>query len=158
MAKAATKDVAATQRGPLSSLPKLETEMGRFFDRRWPGLLDWSRLSEMSELQAPSVDVLDQESDIVVRAEVPGFKKEEIDVSVTDNSMTIKASTKSETEKAEEGDYYLKEISQGYVSRTLRLPSEVDGEQAKATYKDGVLEVTVPKVAKAKRQRIEIQS
>ncbi len=157
MAKATTKDVATTQRGPLSSLPKLETEMGRFFDRRWPGFLDWPRLSEMSELQAPSVDVLDQESDIVVKAEVPGFKKDEIDVSVTDNTMTIKASSKSETEE-EEGDYYLKEISRGYVSRTLRLPSEVDGEQAKATYKDGVLEVTVPKVAKAKRQRIEIQS
>lgn len=156
MAKSATQEVATKQRGPLSSQPKLESEMGRLMNRRWPGLFDWPRLGDFAELQAPSVDVLDRDTDILVTAELPGFNKEDIDVSVTDNTITIKATTRSE--KEEDGDYYMREISRGHVTRTVRLPSDVSGEQAKATYADGMLNVTVPKVAKAKRQRIEIDS
>ena len=103
----------------------------------------------------PSVDVIDRDDEVVVRAEVPGYKKEDIEVSVADSSLTIKGERKAE-QKEEKGDYYRCEISQGAFSRTVALPAEVDDAKAKATMKDGMLELTLPKRDKSKRHTITI--
>jgi len=152
--KAAQGGTIPARRQPLSALPRLEQEFERFFGRQRPWRFDWP--VEFSR-DAPKVDVLERDSDVVVRAELPGFKKEDIDVSLSDSRVTIKAESETES-KEEDGDYYHREISRGYVSRTVDLPCDVVGDDAKARLDDGMLEITVPKAAKSKRKSIKIDA
>jgi HSP20 family protein len=136
----------------------------RFFEqivpRGWLRSMRWPRAMapELGETQlwVPSVDVLDRDDEVVVRAEIPGVKKEDIHISLTGNLMTIKGETKHE-EKEEKGDYYRCEISHGAFSRMVTLPVDVDDTKAKAVVHDGMLEVTLPKLEQAKRRDIKIQ-
>jgi HSP20 family protein len=107
------------------------------------------------EGKMPAVDVSDLDDEVVVRAELPGVEKKDVDVSMSDNTVTIKGSTKRE-EKEEKGDYYRCETTCGAFTRTVALPAEVDGSKAKAKFKDGLLELTLPKMEKSKRRSIEV--
>lgn len=120
---------------------------------RWE-MPEWSKLSKM-ELKTPKVDIVDRDDDVLIRADVPGIKKENLDVSLTDNTVTIKGST-SEEKKEEKGDYYRSETMKGSFTRTMSLPSDVDGEKASTSFKNGVLEVVVPKIEKARRIKVNI--
>lgn len=155
------KEVAVKQSGdaaPQRFDQQVERLFEDFFNRRWlRPFSDWSLADTRLDSQAPKVDVMDREDEVVVRAEMPGMTKDDIDVSVSDNTVTLKGAMRKEEEK-EEGDYYRREIISSYVSRTVPLPCEVDGEQAKARLKDGMLEITLPKAAKAKRKRIDVES
>lgn len=131
-----------------------------FFPRGWmrPFRTEWPTLGEMAapfEGRMPKVDVIDRDDEVVVRAEVPGVEKDNLDVSVSDNTVTIKGESRHE-EKEEKGDYYRCEISRGAFTRTVALPHYVDSEGAKAKFADGVLELTLPKVEKAKRRTVKI--
>jgi len=86
---------------------------------------------------------------------VPGVKKDDLTVSVSDNVVTIKGETKRE-QKKEKGDYYHCEISRGAFTRSVALPHYVDSDRAKAAFENGVLELTLPKVEKAKRRTVKI--
>ncbi|MCP5178641.1 MAG: Hsp20/alpha crystallin family protein [Pseudomonadales bacterium] len=149
----ATKSVAKDRGGWLTN--PFDRELERFFGDRWPRLFDWNEFRHMPGMQVPKVDVVDRESEVVARAELPGVSKENIEISITGNHLTIKATSKQENTD-EEGDYHRREIAHGYVTRTVALPAEVDSDGATAKLVDGVLEIVVPKVAKAKRQKIEI--
>ena len=92
----------------------------------------------------------------MIEAELPGVAKDDLDVSMTENSVTISAKTSRE-EKEEKGDYYRREMSRGAFSRTVPLPVEVDGSKAKATFKDGVMRLVLPKSEPAKRRRIKVE-
>ena len=107
------------------------------------------------ELKSPNIDIVDRDAEIIVRAEVPGVDKKDLDISVNGRSLTIKGSSESKSEE-EKGDYYRCEISQGSFARTVRLPEEVDGGRAKATFKDGMLELRLPKTEKSHRQTIKV--
>jgi len=139
---------------------EMERMMDRFFEgsfpRSWLRPLRWERplVSELAEVRIPSVDLIERDEEVMLRAEVPGVDKKDIDVSVTGNSVTIKGETKRE-EKEEKGEYYRSEISRAAFSRTLALPAQVDPDRANASFKDGVLEITLPKVEKAKRRTIK---
>ncbi len=139
-------------------------EMDRLFDNFFPA--SWPRMSRLSwprwagampqlEGKLPAVDVVDREEQIIVRAEIPGINKDDIEVSINGNMMSIRGSSRRE-EKKEEGEYYRREIYQGAFSRSLSLPAEVDSSKAKATFKDGVLEVSVPKLTPSKRRSIKV--
>ena len=136
-------------------------EMDRFFDNAFPrgfprfGRGPWWEWSQRFDAKIPAVDVIDRPESIVVRAEVPGVKKDDIDVSVSDNMVTIRATTKFEEEK-EEGEYYRCEMRHGEYSRSVTLPATVDGTDARASFKDGILELTLPKTAPSKRRSIKI--
>lgn len=152
------KEVAA----PKSALeriprPSLFGDFDRMFDdfmsRRW--LRPFGNGFAELAAAAPSVDVIDRDNEVVVRAAVPGYKKEEIEISVSNSTLTLKGETKSE-QKEEKGDYYRCEISQGSFSRTIALPAEVDESKAKASIKDGMLELVLPKLEQAKRHTISI--
>lgn len=139
-------------------------EFYRFFDDmfvdRWmlqPGFLR-NRLSNLGLFGAeqPQVDIIDAEKEVIVNANLPGVKKEDIDISVTENTLTIKATKKLEREE-KHGEYFRREISQGEYSRTLTLPAEVNCETASAVYNDGVLKLTLPKIKSTKRQTVKIQ-
>jgi HSP20 family protein len=130
-----------------------------FFDKRWlrPWSREWPGFESILEKKGPKVDVVDREHEIFVRAELPGMRKEDIEVSVSDDSLSVKGSSRKE-EESEEGDYHRREISSSYVARTVPLPARVRGDEAKATLRDGMLEVTIPKAEDSKRRRVEVES
>jgi HSP20 family protein len=148
----------------MSPLEEFERVFERAFDqlmpRGWlrPWLREWPALGELAHYEAriPRIDMIDRESEIVLRAEVPGVSKDDLDVSVTDDAVTIRGEVKREA-KEEKGEYYYREMSYGGFSRTLPLPAGVDVERAKVTFKDGILTMTLPKVETAKPRKIEIQ-
>lgn len=129
-----------------------------FFPRGWmhPLRWGWPLRGEMKDLgiKLPRVDIIDRDDNVLVRAEVPGVDKKDLDVSVNDSTVTIKGSTRRE-EKEEEGDYFCSEITSGAFARTL--PGSVDSAKAKATFKDGVLELILPKVEKSKRHTVRVE-
>lgn len=122
----------------------------RPFDWRWPELTGLRRLEE----RLPRVDVIDRDDEVVVRAEIPGVHKDELDVTLSDEYLTIKGETREE--KEEKGEFFRSEIRHGSFTRTVRLPDAVVGDKAKARFKDGLLEITIPKAEKAMRHSIEI--
>jgi HSP20 family protein len=151
----------AEPRRALSPFEEMDRMFEDFFPRGWmrPFRWEWPSLGEMAkpfEGKMPKVDVIDRDDEVVVKAELPGVEKKDLDVSVTETSVTIKGTTSHE-EKEEKGDYYRCEISRGAYARTVALPSYVDADKAKASFKDGVLELTLPKVEKSKRRSIEIK-
>jgi HSP20 family protein len=154
-----TKAVAPWR--PFLDLTRWEREMDRmmedFFGRRarpwWPER--WFRIDER-EIGMPPVDVFEEKDDIVVKAELPGMTKEDIEVSLTDHTLTIKGEKKKEEEVKEE-NYYRSERSYGSFVRTLELPTEVYTDKVKATFKNGVLEVRVPKTEEAKTKEIKVK-
>jgi HSP20 family protein len=135
----------------------MERMMDSFFDRRmrpwWPER--WLRADEM-EISAPVVDVFEEKDDIVVKAELPGIEKDNIEVNVSDHHLTIKGEKKKEEEVKQE-DYYRCERSYGAFLRTLELPADVKADKVKAAFKDGVLEVRLPKTEEAKAREIKIK-
>ena len=140
----------------LSPFEGFDRMVDEFFGRGWmrPSRRDWLAFPEF-EITMPKVDVIDRDEEVVVRAEVPSVKKEDIEISISGNMVTIKGETKKE-EKEEKGDYYRAEISRGAFSRMVTLPADVDESKAKASLKDGVLELTLPKLEKAKRRTIKV--
>jgi len=144
----------------LSPFEEMDRLFEGYFPRSWMHPFHWERpswgeLAAPFEGKMPRVDIVDHDDELVVKAELPGVDKKDLDISVTENSVTIKGSTSHE-EKEEKGDYYRCEISSGAYSRTLTLPSEVEADKAKAKFKDGVLELTLPKLKKAKRHTIKV--
>ena len=150
---------------PVPALSPFE-EMDRFFERVFPRgwmrpFAEWERhlwpdLFAPREMEGLRVDIIDRDDEILVRAEIPGVEKEDLDVSVTDDRVTIKAARTHE-EKQEKGDFYRREITRGTFSRSLMLPAEVDGTAAKAIFKQGVLELTLPKIARTRRHSVPIE-
>ncbi|MHC4310620.1 MAG: Hsp20/alpha crystallin family protein [Planctomycetota bacterium] len=104
----------------------------------------------------PAIDVAEEKDSIVVRAEVPGCKAEDIDISVHGNTLTISGEKKRDKEKQEK-DYYHVESSYGSFRRELTLTTDVDQKKINAVCKDGILSVTLPKAAKAKSITVKVE-
>jgi HSP20 family protein len=147
---------------PPSEMFRWEREMDRVFDdfffgRRlrplWPGR--WWPTREIA-LSIPPVDLYEEKDEIVVKTDLPGMSKEDIQVNVTDHLLIIKGEKKKE-EEIKEGDYYRSERSYGSFSRSVDLPGEVQIENAKASFKNGVLEIRLPKTEEAKRREIKVK-
>jgi HSP20 family protein len=106
-----------------------------------------------SEGWAIPLDVVEEDGAILVRASVPGLKPEDIDVSIEDNLLTIKAETKVEGER-QEGGFLMRELRSGTFHRSLRLPDSVDADNARTDYENGVLTVTLPKAESKKAKHL----
>ena len=154
-----TKAVAPWR--PLMNLTRWERDMDRmmeeFFGRRtrpwWPQR--WFGNEEI-ELTTPAVDMFEEKDDIVVKAEIPGMSKDNIEVNLTDHTLTIKGEKKKEEEVKKE-NYYRSERSYGSFVRTLTLPTDVHGDKVKATFKNGILEIRLPKTEAAKAKEVKIK-
>lgn len=105
---------------------------------------------------APDVDVKDEKDHLVVKADIPGIKKEDLTITVKDDLLTLKGERKESQEKKER-DYFYSERFEGSFVRSVELPASVKADGVKATYKDGVLEVTLPKDENAKPKEIKVQ-
>ena len=140
-------------------LQELERHVGSLFQRDWikPMHLEfpeWTRRG-MLELKTPKVDIIERDNDILVRAEIAGVKKEDLDVSLTDTAITIKGSA-CEEKQEEKGDYFRSETRKGAFARTLTLPTKVNGRMAESTYRNGMLEVIVPKQEQGRRHKVTV--
>ena len=139
-------------KGHRGDLARLHGEMDDLFDsffrgldRPFAGYKAW-----------PAIDVAEEEDAIIVRAEVPGCKADDIDISVHGNVLTISGEKKLSEEKKEKG-YYHVESSYGSFRREVTLPTDVNQSKVDATYKDGVLSITLPKAEKAKTIKVKIK-
>lgn len=103
----------------------------------------------------PAVDVYEDKNNVFVKAEIPGLKKEDMDVSLTDDILTL-SSTKSETREEKKENFYRKEIREGSFSRSLEIPCEIDRDRITASYSNGVLEVILPKTPEAKKKALKV--
>ena len=124
----------------------------RPFQRPW---LDFWRPQGVS-LEAPAIDVYEDKDDLVVKAEIPGLLKDELDVSVTGRMLTVKGEKKKE-EEINEKDYYRCERAFGSFSRTVELPVEVKTDHIKASFKNGVLEIRLPKTEEARKNVVHVK-
>jgi len=140
----------------------MESAVERFFDHRWPSLLRWNEISsgdtlfEFEGQRLPSLDVIDRDTEVLVRAEIPGIEKKDISVSLSDNLLTIKGQTNKEV-KEEDSDYYRHEISSSSFARSVTVPGTVDVSKIVANLKDGILEIKLPKMESSKRRNIAVQ-
>jgi len=156
---------APARRGPvrLRGTPPwpLERELETLFDdlrRRlhWPALSIGEGRFARGEAVAHAFDVFEQGDEVVIKAELPGIKKDELEISLDDSTLTVRGE-KRRDEEHKEGDYTYSERSFGLISRTVELPSEVKPDQAKATLKDGVLEIRIPKSEAAKQRTVKVK-
>jgi HSP20 family protein len=138
---------------PFRELEDVERRFDETFGRPTLPSLWWRFPEETGWI--PALDVFEKDNKLVVKAEIPGMKEEDIDVSVVGDTLTIKGERKSETEVKDE-DYYRCERSYGSFFRSIPLPSAVDANKIEANYEDGVLEVTLPKTAAAKRKKVKV--
>jgi HSP20 family protein len=105
----------------------------------------------------PALDVFEKEDRFIVKAELPGIKDEDIDVSVVGDTLSIRGEKKTETEIKDE-DYYRCERSYGSFYRSIPIPSNVDADKIEASFEDGILEVALPKSAKVKPKKIAVSA
>lgn len=142
-------------REPFQHLERMGSEMDRLWDsffedrptvwsRDWTG--DW----------LPSLDLAETKNEFVVKAEVPGMTAKDIDIALTEGVLSIRGEKKQEKEEKEE-NYHFVERSYGSFSRAIRLPGGVQSGKIKASYKDGVLKVTLPKSEEAKKKEVRIK-
>ena len=158
--KKGTEIQKAAPRRMVSPFEEMDRLLERLVPRGWMRPMGWdspllSEFPEPLEMRLPRVDLFDGEENVVVRAELPAVDKKDLEISVNDTSVTIKGKTMRE-EKEEKGEYYRCEIGIGEFSRTLALPCAVDGSKATAQLKDGMLNLTLPKVGKSKRHTVKI--
>ena len=142
---------------PFRTMQRMADEMDRMFDdfgfgRRW---LRPSSRETGADLWAPEVEVFQKNNELTIRADLPGLKREDVTVDITDNDITIQGERKHEKEEEREG-YYRSERGYGSFCRVIPLPEGAISEQAKANFKDGVLEITVPAPPASKGRRLEI--
>jgi len=143
----------------LSPFEEMDRLFDSYFSRGWLRPFQFPSMAKVPapfEGRIPDIDLIDRDDEFVIKAELPGVEKKDLDITVSQNSVTIKGSTHHE-EKEEKGDYYRCEISRGSYARTLALPADVDEEHSKASFKDGVLELTLPKQKKTRRHNIQIE-
>ena len=141
-------DMAIVRWDPFRELTALQTEVNRLFSRAGGGLSE-------RESWTPSVDVIETDEDIKLKAELAGIDPKDISIEIQDNVLTVSGERKFE-EEVKEDKYYRIERRYGSFSRSIALPQTADQEKIDAKYENGVLEVTVPKAEIAKPKKISV--
>jgi HSP20 family protein len=148
-------DLIRWKKGEDWGLTQMRRDMDRLFDRfseAWP----FRGVSEMGKWM-PSVDLSETDKELIVRAELPGIDPKEIDISLSGKVLTVKGERKHEREEKKE-NFHLLERSSGSFTRSIQLPAEVHADKIKATYKDGVLNLSMPKTKAEAIKKIEVKT
>jgi len=133
-------------------LSSLRDELDRLFESPFAEL---TRTSQLWSGWTPALDVYEDKESFIVKAELPGMKREDIEVSLHDGALSISGERKSETQH-EDAEVYRAERFFGRFQRTVTLPGPVAADKVKAQYKDGVLTITLPKTEEAKPKQIDV--
>lgn len=138
---------------PFREIMSIREELDRLFNALATGR---TTREGRETLWLPAVDVEETDDAIIVRAEIPGMDKDQIKVTITDDSVVISGERKEER-KEESKDFHHREIYYGKFYRAVRLPVDVDREKARASYRQGILEIFLPKSEKVKPKTIEVE-
>jgi len=144
-----------TQFEPFRDLMGMRDEINRLFDISLGGSLA-DRASLFDGDWAPAIDVYENDDKVVVKTELPGMDEKNVELSILGDTLTIKGEKKKEEEKKEK-HYHRLERSYGSFQRSITLPSQVVHEKAKASFKNGVLEIEIPKKEEAKPKQIKVE-
>ena len=139
---------------PFRDLATMQEEMNRLFDQMFNRLPEGKELGE--GIWSPCVDISETKDNLVITAEVPGMKKDDIRISINDNILTLRGEKKQE-KKVDEENYHRIERSYGAFHRSFTLPTAIKQDQVKASYKDGILRINLPKAEEAKPKEIAIE-
>jgi len=139
---------------PFAEMADLQREMDKVFGDFY-GRTPF-RMAATEAMWSPLVDIHETKDNILLQIEVPGVKQEDIHVSIEDGTLTLNGERKRETE-VKEDQYHRVERSYGHFERRILLPSEVDSDRVKASYRDGVLEIQLPKKEEAKPKQIRVE-
>src|SRR5262249_16304644 len=133
-------------------LTSLRDEIDRLFEAP---LAEPTKTSQLLSGWTPALDMYEDKDNVYVRTELPGMKKEDIDVSLHNGSLSISGERKTQ-EEFKDAEVYRAERFVGRFQRTLSLPTAVAGDKIKAQYKDGILSITLPKAEEAKPKQIDV--
>ena len=139
---------------PFESLSTLRRDMDHMWDRFFGE--DWG-LTKCREGWSPSLDISETKDKLIVKTELAGVDPKEVNISISGGVLTIKGEKKEEKEEKDE-NYHLMERSYGSFSRSVRLPAEVEQDKIKASCKNGVLKITLPKSEKTKAKEIKVSA
>ena len=152
------------ERGVRRALTPFTHGMDEFFDfpRRWMEGFEpfgwrrplWGDIEERFDA-LPNVDIVDKDDALIVRAEMPGVKKEDLEITIAGDRLTFEAKRDIE-EKEEKDDFYRHEMAYGRLYRTVRLPVDVHGDKAEAKLKNGIVELHLPKVEVQTPHKVEV--
>jgi HSP20 family protein len=165
MSKAAAEDKAVATKKPSEVVSRgedfehwLDHLMEDMWRRPFPSLFGRDRWLPIrpSSIRMPSLDVYEEKDSVVVKAELPGMKKEDVEVNLAGEILTIKGE-KKEDKEVKEDNYYRRERSYGSFLRSVGLPCEVKSDEIKASFKDGVLEIRLPKTEESKKKSISVK-
>ena len=156
-----SKNSSNEQHDFLTAIRDLEQKVENMFQGLWQNSFNHEKIPDLFSYglstSMPKMDVIDRDKEILVKAELPGIDKKDLDISITSNQLVIRAKTYHE-EKEEKGDYLKQEISKNEIYRSVLLPADVDDDsKVKTSFKNGVLELTIPKQKKSHRKRIEVE-
>ncbi len=151
--------MALVRWAPERELDRFRREIDKIFEDfftrgRFPTLFGRIREEEFSTF--PALDVYDDKDNVMVKAEVPGLKKDDIEIQIKGRDLVIKGERDKEEEVKDENYYYAERVY-GAFSRVVRLPVDVKADQVKAKFKNGVLEIVLPKVEEAKPKEIKVE-
>jgi len=138
---------------PFRDLVSIQDEMNRLFDDFFGRPL--ARTEWTEGVWSPTVDISEDKDNVIIRAEMPGTKKEDVNISIQDNVLTLKGEKKQEKEEKDK-NYHRVERSYGSFCRSFQLPTSVKTDKIKANYRDGVLNITLPKTEEVKPKQIPI--
>jgi HSP20 family protein len=148
---------------PPAEMTQIERAMDRMLEdmwgRPWRSVFDFGRHRHLIgdlEFGGPPIEIGEDNNDVVVKAELPGMKKEEIEIGIAERILTIRGEKKREAERKGEG-YHYSERSYGAFERCLEIPRDVQADKVRAAFKDGVLEIRLPKTEEAKRKEVKVK-
>jgi len=156
-----TVKTTPTSTKDVKSFNDVDRLFDQFLTNGWLNPFSWhmpeiERWKINDGVRIPTVDVIENDNDIVLRAEIPGVEKDDIDVTLSDSTITIQGKNRKE-EKEDKENYHRSEISTSSFSRTVTLPTTVDSKDTKATFTNGMLEVTMPKVKDETRKSVKVE-
>jgi HSP20 family protein len=146
-----------TRYDPLGEMVSLRSAMDRLFEDSFVSPLTWRTISGGSDTVSPAVDVHETADALVVTAALPGMKADDVEITITGQTLTLRGEFKADEEIKRE-QYLYRERRFGSFNRTIQLPVRVQGEQASATFADGVLTLTVPKAEEVKPRQIRVEA
>lgn len=148
-----TKRGALTPWSPLHEMDEIRSEMNRLFDYAFGGQ---NSNGLLESVWAPAVDVIQEADRFVIHADLPGMKREDIDITMNGNTLSVSGEKKFENE-TKEGSYFRSERYSGRFHRSIEMPHSIDANRIEASYKDGVLTISLPKSEEARPKQIKVQ-
>ena len=146
-----------TRYDPLGEMVSLRSAMDRLFEDSFVSPLTWRTIGGGNDTLTPPIDVHETADEIVVTAALPGMKADDVEITMTGQTLTMRGAFKAD-DKVEKDQYLYRERRFGSFSRTLQLPVRVEGDRAQADFTDGVLRLSIPKAEEVKPRQIRINA